>query len=333
MLANVLPGLREFRTPLAVGWTWLLALWIALRHLLPPRDTSVGLVQDVLGVTTFLGEATVLAVLAFVAYLLGSLLERENVERSSLDLPLHLAHTAHRIRREENRPDRSHPWETEQQPRPKRPTEEQWQAAESAAVNDRNVFVRSWMPSDDGLDYDALSELGAFIRSHGASLMARRGVDATPSVANLLKEALGLSTAQVTGGLIEQAARRVLSERTQLETRLLAEKHEVYDYYNRLKESANFRTNVAFSVLALGAAAGGRLYYDGLAPWICWSTALVGLFVCFALVMRGRSQFHRSRLALVNAVTTGLIKSPTLQVWENSVDQEIAREANSKSQQ
>jgi hypothetical protein len=84
MLANILPGLREFRTPLAVGWTWLFALWIAMRHMLPPRDSSVGLVRDVLGVTTLLGQAAVISVLAFVAYLLGSLLERENVEGSLL---------------------------------------------------------------------------------------------------------------------------------------------------------------------------------------------------------------------------------------------------------
>jgi hypothetical protein len=162
--------------------------------------------------------------------------------------------------------------------------------------------------------------------------MARREEGASPSVATLLKEALSLSSAQVAGGLVEQAARRVLSERTQLETRLLAEKHEVYDYYNRLKESANFRTNLAFAVLALGVAAGGRLYFDGLAPWVYWATTLVGLLVGVALMLRGRSQFHRSRLALVNAVTTELIMSPTLQVWENSVEQQITRETSGQSQ-
>jgi hypothetical protein len=328
MLSNILPGLREFRTPLAVGWTWLFALWIALRHLLPPRDSPVSLVRDVLGITTLLGQATVLGVLTFVAYLLGSLLEKENVESSIMDLPIKFTYAVRSAIRTEVSP---------LQPSIRNPrgrdlaplTEKDRQASEETAVDDRNVFLGAWMPIDRGLDYAALSELGAFIRSHGVSLMARRSAAANPSVATLLKEALGLQSAQAAGGLVEQAARRVLSERTQLETRLLAEKNEVYDYYNRLKESANFRTNLAFAVLALGAAAAGRLYFEGLAPWIYWAATLAGILVCIALVLRGRSQFHRSRLALVNAVTTGLIKSPALQVWENAAEQQIARETKS----
>src|SRR5215207_3907336 len=46
MLTSLLPGLRELRTPLVVGWTWLVAFWILLADYL--RTTvATPLVGDV----------------------------------------------------------------------------------------------------------------------------------------------------------------------------------------------------------------------------------------------------------------------------------------------
>jgi hypothetical protein len=35
LISNLLPGLRDLRTPLAVGYLWLVALWLALHKYLP----------------------------------------------------------------------------------------------------------------------------------------------------------------------------------------------------------------------------------------------------------------------------------------------------------
>src|SRR5688572_3660556 len=85
MLANLLPGLRELRTPLAIGWIWLIALWIASGRILPSsEDTGIELLRQAFSTAALLGQATVIGALSFVAYLLGSLLEKENTEENYL---------------------------------------------------------------------------------------------------------------------------------------------------------------------------------------------------------------------------------------------------------
>jgi hypothetical protein len=75
MLANLLPGLRDLRTPLAVGYLWLSALWL-LVHAHIPRSIAEasGPLRSFYELGSFVGNAAVLAALSFIAYLLGSLL-------------------------------------------------------------------------------------------------------------------------------------------------------------------------------------------------------------------------------------------------------------------
>jgi hypothetical protein len=75
VLASLLPGLREIRTPLAVGYIWLLNLWLIFADILPRAAPRTGFVlahRFELG--GLLGRAAVLAALSFVGYILGSLL-------------------------------------------------------------------------------------------------------------------------------------------------------------------------------------------------------------------------------------------------------------------
>lgn len=46
MLAGLLPGLRQVRTPLAVGYLWLLNLWLLLADYLP-RKAAGGVVGQI----------------------------------------------------------------------------------------------------------------------------------------------------------------------------------------------------------------------------------------------------------------------------------------------
>src|SRR4051794_1389503 len=73
MFAKVLPGLREVRNPLVVGWVWLAALWVAFWSHVPDRANATGLVGDVFGLVDWLGKSAVLGAVAFGAYLIGSL--------------------------------------------------------------------------------------------------------------------------------------------------------------------------------------------------------------------------------------------------------------------
>jgi hypothetical protein len=72
VLASLLPGLRELRTPVAVGYIFLLDLWLVLADYLP-RKASDGLVGNVFELGGLLGKGAVFAALTFSAYLIGCL--------------------------------------------------------------------------------------------------------------------------------------------------------------------------------------------------------------------------------------------------------------------
>jgi hypothetical protein len=75
MLASLLPGLRDVRTPLAVGYLWLLILWLWLADRVPrTKPADDGLVARLFDLQDILGATVALACLSFVAYVLGALL-------------------------------------------------------------------------------------------------------------------------------------------------------------------------------------------------------------------------------------------------------------------
>lgn len=72
MLASLLPGVRDLRTPLAVGVVLLLAAWVAFGELIPGPDQAGGLLARIYDASEVLGAPSTLAVAGFVAYLIGS---------------------------------------------------------------------------------------------------------------------------------------------------------------------------------------------------------------------------------------------------------------------
>ena len=74
MLASLLPGLREVRTPLTVGYLWLLCIWLTGADKIPTtRPTDDNFIARWFDVSGMLGQATTLAVLSLLAYVLGVL--------------------------------------------------------------------------------------------------------------------------------------------------------------------------------------------------------------------------------------------------------------------
>ncbi len=75
MLANLLPGLRDVRTPLAVGCLWLLVAWSLFADRVPRnRPEGGGLVPALYDLGNIVGEGALLAAISFVAYLIGALI-------------------------------------------------------------------------------------------------------------------------------------------------------------------------------------------------------------------------------------------------------------------
>lgn len=73
MLTSLLPGLREVRGPLTVGYLWLLALWLAFPDWLPEL-AKVRPFADISRVLPLVGEGVVLSLVTFLAYLIGAFL-------------------------------------------------------------------------------------------------------------------------------------------------------------------------------------------------------------------------------------------------------------------
>lgn len=75
MLTSVLPGLRELRTPLACGYMWLVAAWLAFSNHLPQTRPSAGLAASIWKLGAHVGRPATLAAVTFAAYLIGAILE------------------------------------------------------------------------------------------------------------------------------------------------------------------------------------------------------------------------------------------------------------------
>lgn len=75
MLASLLPGLRDLRTPLASGYLYLLAVWLILHDHIPKSGSEThGAARSLFELGDLLGKGPVLAGLSFVAYIIGSIL-------------------------------------------------------------------------------------------------------------------------------------------------------------------------------------------------------------------------------------------------------------------
>ncbi|ASN39195.1 hypothetical protein CGQ24_09310 [Arthrobacter sp. 7749] len=85
MLAQILPGFRDFRTPLVTGYLWLTVIWILIGAPLPDGKSTVGLMGIINAFGSFLSPAIYLTVLSFVAYVVG-MITTINTTSGGLDL-------------------------------------------------------------------------------------------------------------------------------------------------------------------------------------------------------------------------------------------------------
>jgi hypothetical protein len=69
-----LPGFRDFRTPLVTGYLWLVVLWILIGMPLPDKNATEGVMGAINAFGNFLTPTVYVAVLSFLAYVVGMLL-------------------------------------------------------------------------------------------------------------------------------------------------------------------------------------------------------------------------------------------------------------------
>jgi hypothetical protein len=69
---SLLPGLRDLRTPLAVGYLWLSFLWLLMRHEISEALASKGVIAEIAHIVGLAEPTVALAALSFFAYLVGA---------------------------------------------------------------------------------------------------------------------------------------------------------------------------------------------------------------------------------------------------------------------
>lgn len=73
MLINLLPGIRDLRTPLATGYLWLLALWLWIPSHFKYIPPTSGVPGDITRLAHYASRAGVVVAISFAAYLIGVL--------------------------------------------------------------------------------------------------------------------------------------------------------------------------------------------------------------------------------------------------------------------
>jgi hypothetical protein len=82
VLANLLPGVRDLRTPLATGYAYFLFLWLVFgKDNLAPEAAPNDLWQRFYDLSDTIGTAGSLAIVSFTAYLFGSIVRVSELRR------------------------------------------------------------------------------------------------------------------------------------------------------------------------------------------------------------------------------------------------------------
>ena len=72
MLSSLLPGLRDLRTPLTVGFLWLTSLWVLFGPAIPHSSAEAdGVALELFRLTDAFGAPILLAASTFAAYIIG----------------------------------------------------------------------------------------------------------------------------------------------------------------------------------------------------------------------------------------------------------------------
>ena len=72
VIASLLPGVRELRTPLAAGYLWLLSFWLLFDPIFPSREEATGVYESI---SRLIEEGSIVglgAAVSFIAYLVGT---------------------------------------------------------------------------------------------------------------------------------------------------------------------------------------------------------------------------------------------------------------------
>lgn len=288
MLASILPGFREVRTPLVTGYLYLMCVWLALgQDRLLPDEPSSEFTRRLSDLFQTFGTAAAVATVSFAAYLLGALLTVRKISprvRSILS-------TIRIIEgRDQTVSSRSRPGDHRARLQ---------QRLDSLPLDIRvqlNNFVWDQVESAYGADQpqaEALARLVGLGSNFGRAVqevLGRADHERGSGRSWVLPAALNLT-------IVNEFEVQVLADRLHLEREAL------WNEYDRLRSEAELRFSLFIPLVLVTVLA-----------TVLWSPlALFGLVLPVVLLRQGLSNQRQAESTVWQALLGGWIKSPILE--------------------
>ncbi|PRA00193.1 hypothetical protein CQ017_03950 [Arthrobacter sp. MYb224] len=288
MLAQILPGFRDFRTPLVTGYLWLVVLWVCIRMPLPDKTVTDGATGVINAFGSFLTPTVYVAVLSFLAYVIGMLLMMDVKAGTELSIfgRVILPRVSKRSSETINRV-----------------IEGSLHRAKLARVNGVAVareFDLIYLIGD-AEDYSQLRDenggdevqINADIRNHAlnqvSTLMPTDIAEALPSLAIKLQE----------------------------------KNADLYGTYDRDKSESEFRLSIALPIIALSV----YTISDNIGPQnYTWIWGVVGLVAAAALTYKGVIKRYSAVNVLITALDLSMIESPMIERLRMVFEDELKRD-------
>jgi hypothetical protein len=311
-----MPGLRELRAPLAAGYLWLLALYLAIEPHVPDAKDAHGLYATLLHLRDAASSVGVAVAISFAAYIVGSLSEgllgrlwqedRLESAGSRLWTTPYTSNGAEALQAE---------------------ISARTQALDGVSQQGRFGWATPFVESDDrgrqgttgSPDLDALvHEYQVFSAPAAIAGTSRRVLIYEPGVPD------GVSWWQGPESLNEDTAdpmvRRFLSDRVVREfrlmrTRLIGEEPQLFALVDRLQSEAEFRFAIVPPLAALGIA----VAYRSGAWYGIVAVLTVSVVAIWTLWRQGVLRLRQSGDALLDALSVRRVASPTLERLDAAV--------------
>ncbi|MDQ0618064.1 hypothetical protein [Arthrobacter globiformis] len=301
MLAQILPGFRDFRTPLVTGYLWLLSTWILLGKPLPSKARKDGLLGMVNALTEYLSGAVVVVVLSFLAYMIGLLLAVDFKYLTALvprygytripDVESDSKKKWKRVRIAEMS-DHQRLLASDAGSRMHRLITEASARVEKREVPWESLYLEYKIPHPQG---DVEQKYVEDARGDDDKIDAQKRKDGLNHIAPALLS------------LMEK-------EIPTMATKLQKENKDLYDSYDRHKSEADYRLSVAIPIAAISIL----ILIFGLAvnPWLNGALGVIGLVTALILNKKGWTKNNEATGVIISALEIGTIKSNALDVLD-----------------
>jgi hypothetical protein len=318
IFANLVPGIRDLRAPLAAGCVWLLAGWLALSPELPTKAKATGIYKSLLELGDVVSVVGKGAALAFTAYLVGAVSEV---------LGHALARAPRRVPAAVKAAVKA-PFASVRQMH-----DAYFQVRSGAPVQPaRSPSGRQVAPllSDVALEdltlfiSDEFSQLPASVEKHPISTRDPERSEADRGTFQRPTGAKGPGRKQAP---VLRLREQVMTEFSRTRRRLLTTKPELFSEIDRLRSEAELRKALALPLAALAIALAkprddGAMWTD-LGSYDLW-WLIGGAFVVTSLAWQGQRRRQEADEALVDALITRQVVAPAIERLRAELESEGA---------